>query len=129
MQLAPAHTRDAGSVRAGQACVASLLLPVAGPPGAPPPRADLVRRGMLRVVRERAPDRDAGRALADPFEDADRRAHLGDWVREHARVEEHSMRGPGGTSRPAAARRSCVATPPGPAPPPLDALFAAHDFG
>lgn len=313
VQLAPARTRNATPARPEQACVASLLLPVAGPRGAPPPSADLLRRGMLRVVREQAPDPGAGRALAellhrpatpngrpwtisppirrpegtyfrltllglstsievaaavregammvpdhfrlgprdrwgvriddldaltasrghgaleratitfltamtmrdtegrghdptpdsvrllrswsarwlghlgrtrhplaDPFEDADRRADLEDWVREHATLEEHSIErrdvvpptGRGALSgspiptvrgamhlcvaSPPCAERDAlrtllrfashagtgrhlaagwgqtlvrVAAPPGPAPPPLDALFAAHEFG
>lgn len=313
VQLAPARTRDVSPAPPEQACVASLLLPVAGPSGAPPPSADLLRRGMLRVVREQVPDRRAGAALAEllhrpatpngrpwtisppirrpegtyfrltllglstsievaaavregammvpdhfrlgprdrwgvriddldaltasrghgaleratitfltamtmrdtegrghdptpdpvrllrswstrwlghlgrtrhplaePFEDLERRAHLQDWVREHATLEEHSLerhdvapptgRGALGGSpiptvrgtmhlciaSPPCAERDAfrallrfashagtgrhlaagwgqtlvrVAAPPGPAPPPLDALFAAHEFG
>jgi len=62
-----ASGRESHDLPAGAAV--SVLLPLAGPPGALPPYPDLLRKGVLRVLRERSADRLAGQAIASRLHD------------------------------------------------------------
>ena len=63
----PAPARRSYELPAGAAV--SVLLPLAGPAGAVPPYPDQLRKGILRVLRERGTDRSVGTAIASRLHD------------------------------------------------------------